>query len=171
MFLLQHPKAPRNASFKPNCNGRHRKRRCKDTGPMVVKLPSATNLVMGQVKILKRGEELDPSSPSKDLQSDPLKDSSKSERCLDSADICDDGDDDLALCSTGRLGPDPDLAPKPIRLSVDAAIYAGSAFASSSPSPSSLPFPAFCKNVCSPSRGVHDGATNDLRRLLGLDVL
>ncbi|XXG59047.1 hypothetical protein AAC387_Pa04g1194 [Persea americana] len=155
---------PSAASSKPNGH-RRRKRRCNDPGPMVVKLYSTSNLVMGQVKILKQGEEeLYSFFPSKELQFNG--------GCLDSADICDDDcvgkyhNTEIKL----HLGPEPNLAPKPIRLSVNAAIYARSAFASS-PSPSSLPFLAFCKNVCSPSRGVHDGAMNDLRRLLGLDVL
>ncbi|XXG59033.1 hypothetical protein AAC387_Pa04g1186 [Persea americana] len=94
-------------------NGRW-KRRCKDSSPMVVKLSSATNLVMGQVKILKRGEKLDPSSPFKELQSDggcdvAVKEDSSTieiERFVDD-------DDPAVLCCTGQLGPDPSSLPIP----------------------------------------------------------
>ncbi|XXG59031.1 hypothetical protein AAC387_Pa04g1185 [Persea americana] len=86
-----------------------RKRRCRDSSPMVVKLSSATNLVMGQVKILKRGEKLDASSPFKELQSHggcdmAVKEDSSAieiERFVD------------VLCCTGRLGPDPSSLPIP----------------------------------------------------------
>lgn len=86
-----------------------RKRRCRDSSPMVVKLSSATNLVMGQVKILKRGEKLDLSSPSKELQSDggckiDLKEDSSTVEIEKFVDV---------LRYTGRLGPDPSSVPIP----------------------------------------------------------
>lgn len=71
---------------------------------------------MGQVKILKRGEELKP-------------------RMF----LGDDGDGDMELCSTDRLGPDPEVVQKQIRVP---DLYAGSTSLVSSPAPSELPFPA-----------------------------
>lgn len=104
---------------------------------------SARNLVMGQVKILKRGEKL--------LQT--RKD------C-----VSDNEDLDLALGSTDRLGPDPETVQKQIRVlefKVADGIYAGSNFFASPP-PSSVPVPGFL--------GKKNGsATTNLRRLLRLD--
>lgn len=68
---------------------------------------------MGQVKILKRGEELKP-------------------KMFLNGGV---GDSESDLCSTDRLGPDPEVVQKEIRVS---DLYAGV----SSPSPSELPFPA-----------------------------
>lgn len=104
--------------------------------------PSSKNLhlVMGEVKILKRGEVLTNNK------------------------VVTGGDDvgDLVLSSTDRLGPEPDMVPK--RMTI-ADFYAGSGFVSSPP-PSSLPVPAFFKKKCEDN---HD-ATSDLRRLLKLDL-
>ncbi|XXG59029.1 hypothetical protein AAC387_Pa04g1183 [Persea americana] len=92
-----------------------KRRRCKDSGPMVVKPPSATNLVMGQVKILKRGEKLDPSSPSKELLSDSGCDMAVKEDyfTIEIERFVVDDDDPPMLCFTGRLGPDPSSLPIP----------------------------------------------------------
>lgn len=114
---------------------------------MVAKFP-AKDLVMGQVKILKRGEKLTPPAQDKDG------------RVF--------GDEDLVLCSTDRLGPDPETVQKEIRVSdlkVVDGLYAGSAAFLASPSPSSLPFPAFFAR-----KENNDAATSDLRRLLRLDL-
>ncbi|XAR66800.1 hypothetical protein NMG60_11013139 [Bertholletia excelsa] len=111
---------------------------------------SPKHLVMGQVKILKRGEELRPQSAAK--KKDPAV-----------------GYKDLVLCSTDRLGPEPETVQSQIRVphlkSMD-GLYAGSAVFLASPPPSSLPFPAFFAN-----KEKNDAATSDLRRLLGLDLL
>jgi len=110
---------------------------------VVARVP-AKNLVMGQVKILKRGEKLG--------QTRNGCNSNKEE------------DLDLVLGSTDRLGPDPDTVQKQIRVSefkVVDGIYAGSAFVASPP-PSSLPVPGFLGKK-------HGSATSDLRRLLRLD--
>ncbi|GAB4832729.1 hypothetical protein Ancab_006746 [Ancistrocladus abbreviatus] len=95
----------------------NREERFLSSSPPVEKFPSK-GLVMGQVKILKRGEELKPpSTMTKKI----------------------DGGEDVVLCSTDRLGPDPEVVQKQIRLS---DLYAGSAAFLPSPPPSSLPFPA-----------------------------
>eukprot|EP00268_Persea_americana_P017694 TRINITY_DN1856_c0_g1_i2.p1 TRINITY_DN1856_c0_g1~~TRINITY_DN1856_c0_g1_i2.p1 ORF type:complete len:156 (+),score=25.39 TRINITY_DN1856_c0_g1_i2:246-713(+) len=146
-------KSSRSSSFKPKGSSR-RKRWCKDSGPMVVKPPSATNLVMGQVKILKRGEKLDPSSPSKELQSNGGCDMAVKEDyfTIENERFVVDDDDPPVLCFTGRLGPDP----------------------------SSLPIPRFTSlwkkkkgvSSCScSSEGIGHVATKDPRHLLGLDIL
>jgi len=106
--------------------------------------PSPANLVMGQVKILKRGEKLS-------LLSNHTEVRSKREMGLD-----------LLLGSTVRLGPDPLTVKKQIRVSdPNNGVYAGSAFVSS-PHPSSVPVPEFL--------GRNGAATSDLRRLLRLDL-
>lgn len=114
------------------------------------------NLVMGQVKILKRGEEL--------ASTVPFKEPEKKEVEKKSPD----------LGSTERLGPDPQSVPTQIRLAgsknrVGAApFYAGSAFITSPP-PSSLPLPAFFTKKTLAIK--NDDATTDLRRILKLDLL
>lgn len=112
--------------------------------------PPAKNLhlVMGEVKILKRGEVL----------TDKVSLNLVKENKLVSGGVV----EDLVLSTTDRLGPEPYMVPKQIRI---ADFYAGSAFVSSPP-PSSLPVPAFFKKK---SEGNHD-ATSDLRRLLRLDL-
>jgi hypothetical protein len=98
---------------------------------------------MGQVKILKRGEKLVQTRNGCDSNKENL---------------------DLVLGSTNRLGPDPDMVQKQIKVSefkVVDGIYAGSAFVASPP-PSSLPLPGFLGKK-------HGSATSDLRRLLRLD--
>ncbi|XP_059455317.1 uncharacterized protein LOC132185575 [Corylus avellana] len=110
----------------------------------VVARVAAKNLVMGQVKILKRGEKLG--------QTRNGCNSNKEE------------DLDLVLGSTDRLGPDPDTVKKQIKVAefkVVDGIYAGSAFVTSPP-PSSVPVPGFLGKK-------HGSATSDLRRLLRLD--
>lgn len=164
-------KTHRNANPNPNPNGANSSRRkrspmkiqsSKDRSErsMVAKSPSQ-NLVMGEVKILKRGEALTQPKTKTDFgftlaAADNRKPKLKSKG----------GDvvvSDLGLGSTDRLGPDPETVQKQIRVAefntVD-GIYAGSAFVTSPP-PSSLPVPGFL--------GKNSPATSDLRRLLGLD--
>ena len=95
-----------------------------------------SGLVMEKVVILRRGESLDSTMKS-----------------------------DVVVCGTQRLGPDPEMVPKQIRLA-KADVYAGSAFAVS-PAPSALPLPSFSKKPS--SAAVDDSATRDLRRLLRLE--
>ncbi|KAJ1436960.1 hypothetical protein SESBI_03795 [Sesbania bispinosa] len=120
----------------PNFQDRDRSRSGVDQSCVVVKLPGA-NLVMGQVKILKRGEKLSPEDTTK-----------KSEEGFD-----------LVLGSTDRLGPDPETVQKQVRVpDLTEGIYAGPT-SLASPPPSSLPVPGFL--------GKKSGTiTGDLRRLL-----
>ncbi|KAK4265326.1 hypothetical protein QN277_026392 [Acacia crassicarpa] len=130
-----------------NHNDRDRSRYC---GRSTVAKGPATNLVMGQVKILKRGERLS----SEVNHSQAVAVSSNNQKMSKSGDGF-----DLVLGSTDRLGPDPEMVQKQIRVSD--GIYAGFAFVASPP-PSSLPVPGFLgKNA----------ATSDLRRLLRLDMV
>ncbi|CAN1328134.1 hypothetical protein LINPERPRIM_LOCUS34351 [Linum perenne] len=118
--------------------------------PLVAKLPG-NNFVMGEVKILKRGELLDSVEKKTTTQK-------KEEKVVA----------DLGLGSTDRLGPEPETVQKEIRVQefnsnkvVEGMVYAGSAFFTSPP-PSSLPVPAFLGK---------DDATAGLRRLLGLNLV
>lgn len=113
------------------------------------------NLVMGQVKILKRGEKLSP---------EVSDDAGLVMKAMDLDLDLDLDQPDLVLGSTDRFGPDPVAMQKQIRVSdsnLKDGIYAGSAFFSSPP-PSSVPVPLFLRK-----NGV---ATSDLRRLLRLDL-
>ncbi|EOY29636.1 PREDICTED: uncharacterized protein LOC18587906 [Theobroma cacao] len=96
---------------------------------MVVKSPGK-NLVMGQVKILKRGEKLIPVAEK--TNRGRIHGSSGEE------------ESDLALGSTNRLGPDPETMQKQIKVKefkIRNDLFAGSNFVS--PPPSSLPVPGF----------------------------
>ncbi|XVF35506.1 hypothetical protein REPUB_Repub18cG0151500 [Reevesia pubescens] len=96
---------------------------------MVAKLPGK-NLVMGQVKILKRGETL-------------MVAAEKTDRATIHR-SGDENESDLGLGSTNRLGPDPKTMQKQIMLKEFkiGGFFAGSA-SSVSPPPSSLPVPSF----------------------------
>ncbi|KAA8521628.1 hypothetical protein F0562_012301 [Nyssa sinensis] len=78
----------------------------------------AKNLVMGQVKILKRGDELKETTATKDRASE-VHEKAKAEDL-----------DDIVLYSTDRLGPEPEMVPKQVR---PTDFYAGSAFIESPP--------------------------------------
>ncbi|XVE65702.1 hypothetical protein DITRI_Ditri08aG0020900 [Diplodiscus trichospermus] len=109
------------------------------------------NVSMEKVTILRRGESLD----SKIKSNKGVK------------------EDGLVVTGMDRLGPDPELVPRQIKI-VDIKtqmpqkpdVYAGSAFAVS-PAPSSLPLPSFSKKK---QVSIDDSATRDLRRLLRLDI-
>ncbi|XP_030540829.1 uncharacterized protein LOC115748474 [Rhodamnia argentea] len=119
----------------------------------------SSGLVMEKVTILRRGESLD----------------SKIKSQVSEAEAAAMASSDLVVCDgTQRLGPDPEMIPKQVRIvdlrsPVAAArrcdVYAGSAFAVS-PEPSSLPLPSFSKKK---HISFDDSATRDLRRLLRLD--
>ncbi|KAF5759852.1 hypothetical protein HanXRQr2_Chr16g0746351 [Helianthus annuus] len=162
-------------------------RKHKSPATMVTDPPATAAgkaLVMGQVKILKRGEPLDDLStvlkdltdrsvtnetattaetrlPEKEVASDrkvkrvtPVKKKSEG-RSFSNPKM-----DDFALSSTERLGPDPEMVPKQMK---GEFFFAGSAFVDSPP-PSSLPLPGFfTKNF-----GVKEDPTTDLRRMLGV---
>lgn len=157
-LALTPPLKPRRNPI-PNPNGPHSRRRKRSPAgiqsdlqdgdrrdrSLVTKIP-AKNLVMGQVKILKRGETL-----SQTTSGGNRKPRAKKE-----------GDLDLVLGSTHRLGPDPETVQKQIRVSdfkVVDGMYSGSAFVASPP-PSSLPVPGFLGR---------NNASCDLQRLLRLD--
>ena len=111
------------------------------------------NLVMGQVKILKRGEKLFSEENHRGIVDSP---GDRKARANGEEDL------DLVLGSTDRLGPDPETVQKQVRVSdFKDGIYAGSACVTSPP-PSSVPVPGFL--------GKNGVATSDLRRLLGLDL-
>lgn len=115
------------------------------------------NKVMEKVTILRRGESLDTKIKSSETAS------LKKEQ---------GNGGDFVVASTDRLGPDPKVVSKHIRI-VDLRspvngkcdMYAGSAFAVS-PAPSSLPLPSFSKKK---QVSIDDSATRDLRRLLRLE--
>ncbi|KAJ6911672.1 hypothetical protein NC652_022068 [Populus alba x Populus x berolinensis] len=114
---------------------------------------SNNNKVMEKVTILRRGESLDSKIKSSETEQG--------------------NGADMAVNSTDRLGPDPKMVSKQIRIvdlrspvAGNGDIYAGSAF-SVSPPPSSLPLPLFSKKK---HLSVDDSATRDLRRLLRLDI-
>ncbi|KAF5187714.1 hypothetical protein FRX31_022701 [Thalictrum thalictroides] len=177
--------------------------RLSPTTSMVVKLP-AKNLVMGQVKILKRGEEIvnntknEEKSRSEEIVNNTKNneektrsevilsnmkkvEKSRSEKILNNAKKEGKRNSDVerkvveiaeklklevtVVSSSDRLGPEPEMIPKEVRLtdlkSVNGETFAGSVFVSS-PSPNSLPFPTFTKQVV---------ATKDLRRILGINLL
>ncbi|OMO61837.1 hypothetical protein CCACVL1_23214 [Corchorus capsularis] len=97
---------------------------------MVAKSPGK-NLVMGQVKILKRGETL--------IAAVEKTDRGRIVGWTGEEEF------DLALGSTNRLGPDPETMQKQIKLKefkIGEGLFAGSA-SFVSPPPSSLPVPGF----------------------------
>lgn len=156
----------KNSSPNPNCksyvnNNNHHNRRRKrspvttgqsnqhDRKQSVDRTVAPTKLVMGQVKILKRGEKLSPEIVIPVVEDQKV----KAVKAMD-----------LILGSTDRFGPDPITMQKQIRVSDSVSedvIYAGSGFVSSPP-PSSVPVPGFL--------GKNGVATSDLRRLLRLDL-
>ncbi|KAI3687139.1 hypothetical protein L1987_80830 [Smallanthus sonchifolius] len=171
-------------------------RKNKTTAPMVADLLAAKPLVMGQVKILKRGESLDVSlsilkdindrkatnatatvttkSPTKDIAVHrkvlpAKKKSEKEKRSFSNPNprIDDLKIDDFALSSTNRLGPDPEMVPKQMNKNIADFFFAGSAFVDSPP-PSSLPLPGFFTK--SFSGAVKEDPITDLRRMLGLSL-
>lgn len=155
-------------------------------------LTASKNLVMGQVKILKRGEALNTilkdvndrkvsndaaTTTEKRLVADReapkvatggrrvLPPKKKDQNRSPKKFEASKAEDDV-LSSTNRLGPDPEIVSKQMKNISDC--FAGSAF-SDSPPPSSVPLPGFFrKNLVAP---VKDDATTDLRRILGLSLV
>ncbi|KAF5743344.1 hypothetical protein HS088_TW09G01412 [Tripterygium wilfordii] len=157
---LRKPKPNSNQSRSNRAAQQKRRKRSPNTSPQSratfsSKLPtrniSADNnnsksqkLVMGQVRILKRGEEIKEAAPIK----------AKSY---------------MNLGSTEKLGPNPESV-KEIRLAHSGPVngfYAGSAFFTSPP-PSSLPLPAFFTKKTTTVK--YDDATSDLCRILNLNL-
>ncbi|XP_061375731.1 uncharacterized protein LOC133317864 [Gastrolobium bilobum] len=142
------------AAVQANCHYGGR-RRSGDRFTAPTKVPATANIVMGQVRILKRGEKLSPENSHRGLEVAVPAENRK-------AKVKSEEDLHLFLGSTHRLGPDPVTVQKQVRVSDSKdGIYAGSAFVASPP-PSSVPVPGFL--------GKNGAATSDLRRLLRLDL-
>ncbi|ESQ37856.1 hypothetical protein EUTSA_v10029029mg [Eutrema salsugineum] len=127
-----------------NAAPRRRKRTptASQSRKLVVSPAANTNLVMGQVKILKRGETLS-AFRSKENSSSSCVDrdgDDKNRSALRTTDV------DLVVASTNRIGPDPETVQKQIGafkgLEIVAGKYAGTG-CSVSPPPCSLPIPCF----------------------------
>ncbi|XP_039005113.1 uncharacterized protein LOC120132419 [Hibiscus syriacus] len=150
-----------NRSNRANPKRRNRSPTTSPPPPSVDTKFPATNFVMGQVKILKRGEFPEKRSPRK-------------------SDRFEKENVDVDLGSTNRLGPDPLSIPIQTRLTElnnnsnnknkvnPVPFYAGSAFITSPP-PSSVPMPAFFTKKMEVSVKNSD-ATSDLRMMLRLDL-
>ncbi|XWS17752.1 hypothetical protein CRYUN_Cryun33cG0094500 [Craigia yunnanensis] len=132
------PKIIKPKSSNDFSNSRRRKRspvafqsnNRRQSESMVAK-PPGKNLVMGQVKILKRGETL--IAAAEKIDRGGVHGSRGEEEF------------DLALGSTNRFGPDPNTMQKQIKVKefkIGGGLYAGSA-SFVSPPPSSLPVPGF----------------------------
>lgn len=156
--------------------------------PRVTIVPKGTakkitnnNPLVGHVRILKRGEEIpkiaadqvaeipktvaDPAAEIPKAVADPSVEIPKK-----TADLAVEKPD---LGSTRRIGPDPGLIPSQIRLSgrkyKAAPFYAGPV-TMTSPPPSDVPLPAFFTTKKSVSLFQAADATNDLIRILRLDI-
>ncbi|KAJ6329958.1 hypothetical protein OIU76_008727 [Salix suchowensis] len=155
----QHMRFPRN----PNPNNHRqnraqpnrRKRSPNSSPPPRAAVPKNNNvLVIGQVKILRRGEE-DSVKPSK----------VEAPRGTPIPKVVRNGNQ--VLGSTASLGPDPLMVPSRILLTESNGFYAGSAFFTSPP-PSSLPLPGFFRKKTNDP--VVADAGSELRKLLGLTL-
>lgn len=162
---LSHMKHPRNPSACPNRQKKtvsNRTRRSpprKQTSPsphvspplppLAAAKKSPNNNNVGQVRILKRGEEI-PKKTSSDL-------------------VVEKPD----LVSTRRIGPDPEMIPSQIRLparkSKTVPFYAGPV-TMTSPPPSDVPLPAFFAAKKSVSLFQATNATSELIKILRLDI-
>ncbi|CAH9086799.1 unnamed protein product [Cuscuta europaea] len=174
-FVNAHMKPKRNPSSNPNPNSNRgtgksdrRKRGPQKNGSTdsgnsgglnlsnspPVKKAAMSNLIMGQVKILKRGEILTDTAS--------LVVESKKSEIETFADRPEKG---FVLSTLSRLGPEPERMLKEIKIG---DFYAGSSV-TSPPPPSSLPLPSFFTNKNIPGQSNGD-ATSDLRRLLRLNM-
>ncbi|KAB5553383.1 hypothetical protein DKX38_010694 [Salix brachista] len=157
----QRMRFPRNPNPNPNNHRQNRaqpnrrKRSPNSSPPPRAAVPKNNNvLVIGQVKILRRGEE-DSVKPSK----------VEAPRGTPIPKVVRNGN--LVLGSTASLGPDPLMVPSRVLLTESNGFYAGSAFFSSPP-PSSLPLPGFFRKKTNDP--VVADAGSELRKLLGLTL-
>lgn len=141
IFQSGGPDRSRRRNGSPSGNQGHVQRRDRSTLATV----PARDLVMGQVKILKRGEPLTAFFGNRGL-----------EISGESRDL------NLGLGSTNRLGPDPATVQNQLLFSDPPLLYAGSGIYVKSPPPSSVPVPCFLRKV--------GAASCELRRLLRLDA-
>ncbi|KAI5355179.1 hypothetical protein L3X38_008074 [Prunus dulcis] len=124
--------------------------------PPVQKPAAPKNVVMGQVKILKRGEEIPKAAP---IQPPPKQNLHPQ--------VPD-------LGSTSRMGPDPKMVPIPPKQTKfpepnwASGFYAGSSSCIAGPPPSSLPLPSFFAKKSAPSST--DEAASVLLKLLRLNL-
>ncbi|XP_030468829.1 uncharacterized protein LOC115687413 [Syzygium oleosum] len=151
--ILRRNPNPRCLSDPDRGRPRRRKRSPESIGARPAAAPASKSLVMGQVKILKRGEPLTAFAAARH-GSPSLAAAAKGK--------IKKGDPDLALGSTDRIGPDPETVQRQIRVGELPGVYAGPGMCVSSPPPSSVPVPCFL--------GKNDLATCSLRRLLGLHL-
>lgn len=153
----RHMKRPRNPNpnranrAQPNRRTRRSPARPNDTAPQtgataMVQKPPADKLDMSHVKILKRGEELNETTPDP-----PSPKVAGRETGLNNKD----------LASPVRLSRDPES-------NRVMGFYAGSSMCIESPPPSSLPLPAFFKKKSVVSTNVE--ATSFLLSVLRLDL-
>ncbi|KAG6739238.1 hypothetical protein POTOM_056829 [Populus tomentosa] len=151
------PNNPRTNRAQPN----RRKRSPNSSPPPRAAVPknNNSNLVMGQVKILKRGKE------------DLIEPGKKDETPKGSHNTEAEKSEDLGFVSNDMLGPDAVLVPTQVRLTESMHIvngfYAGSAFITSPP-PSSLPLPGFFTKKTVNSVAVD--ASSEIMKLLGLSL-
>lgn len=153
--MLHRNPNPRCLSDPDHSRQRRRKRSPESIKSRPAAVPSR-NLVMGQVKILKRGEPLTAFAVLHESPGLPRDNHAAVKVKIKK------GDPDVALGSTDRLGPDPEIVQSQIRVGELPGAYAGPGMCVSSPPPSSVPVPCFL--------GKNDLATCSLRRLLGLDL-
>lgn len=171
--ILKTPSKSANPSPVNINNNRRRKRtspvknrgRSPPPGAVLDKDGNSNKLVMGQVKILKRGEDVKLVVVEKKVETVAEKAAVEEKKAEPSKKVVVFNEDKVfGLGSVERFGPDPVTASKQIRFPVN-GFYAGSAFVTSPP-PSSLPMPGFCnKKVALVQNEV---ASSDLRRILGV---
>jgi hypothetical protein len=138
----------------------------------VKKIPN-NGVVAGQIRILKRGEEIPKKTSDLVVEAIPKKTSGLIVEAIPKK-IADLEKPDLG--STRRIGPDPAMIPSQIRLagrrSKKSPLYAGPV-TMTSPPPSDVPLPAFTMkksvSLFQTTDATHD-LTNGLIRMLRLDI-
>lgn len=160
---LLRPPAKAPAKAKPNANRAHQNRRRKSSAKSPATpappAPPAKSLVVGHVRILKRGEVV--ASPATAPESKVETGAERTEEVAASVSPA----PETAQSRAQKAEPAARVSAGPDR--VLAGFYAGSAFITSPP-PSSVPMPAFFNKKTDGLVGFVD-PTSDLRRLLRLD--
>ncbi|KAM1200926.1 hypothetical protein ACFX2I_017130 [Malus domestica] len=153
---------------RPQNDGKNRRPTRPNNLPRPVqKSPAPQNLVMGQVKILKRGEEIPktvPAPPPQKQNFKPQVPAPPPQKQNPKPQVPD-------LGNTNLMGPAPKRVPKQTKnkdSNLTAGFYAGSSSCIASPPPSSLPLPSFFakKSVVSST----DAAASELLKLLRLNL-
>ncbi|CAM8983828.1 unnamed protein product [Rhodiola kirilowii] len=166
--FVHRSKPARKPNSSPNSRRRRRspsdekgngRERTEDVKKSVKEAKEAKELVMENVRILKRGDSLSPNLS----EGKSRIDRGRSVRFEEEVDVI--------LCSTDRLGPDPEVLKERIAVCEKKMMledrFAGCAF--TPPPPSSLPMPMnywLKKEKCDPT-----SMTTDLRRILRLDLI